>query len=141
MALRTPKGNAGDELACDVCQMNPVYVVCHEDRAFLCRICDVSIHQANATAKAHQRFLFTNTRVELEAMGAGEELGARVSPSDSAAEHLVPEFEQEEVGRKVRPSQRVLTSCGSCLSVSYPNFPQECVTDYFNSFYALAEKI
>jgi hypothetical protein len=80
--------------------MNPVYVVCHEDRAFLCRICDVSIHQANASAKAHQRFLFANTRVELEAMGAGEELGARVSPSDSAAEHLVPEFEQEEVGRK-----------------------------------------
>lgn len=40
-------------------------------------------------------------------MGAGEELGARVSPSDSAAEHLVPEFEQEEVGRKVRSSQRV----------------------------------
>jgi hypothetical protein len=38
--------------------------------------------------------------VELEALSGGEEFGSRVSPSDSAAEHRVPEFEQEEVGRK-----------------------------------------
>ena len=82
--------------------MNPAYVICHEDRAFLCRVCDVSIHEANATSRKHQRFLFANTRVELEAMGAGEEAGTRMSPSDSAAEHTVPQFEQEEVGRKVR---------------------------------------
>jgi hypothetical protein len=80
--------------------MNPVYVICHEDRAFLCRICDVSIHEANPVSKKHQRFLFANTRVDLEAMNAGEEAGSRMSPSDSAAEQTVPQFEQEEVGRK-----------------------------------------
>jgi len=100
VGLRQASGNGSDELSCDVCQMNPAYVICHEDRAFLCRVCDVSIHEANATSRKHQRFLFANTRVELEAMGAGEEAGTRMSPSDSAAEHTVPQFEQEEVGRK-----------------------------------------
>jgi len=100
VALRS--ATESDELSCDVCQMNPVYVICHEDRAFLCRICDVSIHEANPVSKKHQRFLFANTRVDLEAMNAGEEAGSRMSPSDSAAEQTVPQFEQEEVGRKVR---------------------------------------
>jgi len=102
VGLRAASGNGSDELACDVCQVNPVYVMCHEDRAFLCRTCDVSIHSANGSAAKHQRFLFTNTRVELQALGAGEEVGRRTSPTDSAADHMVPQFEQEEVGRKVR---------------------------------------
>ena len=102
VGLRATSGNGSDELACDVCQVNPVYVMCHEDRAFLCRTCDVSIHSANGSAAKHQRFLFTNTRVELQALGAGEEVGRRTSPTDSAADHMVPQFEQEEVGRKVR---------------------------------------
>ena len=102
VGLRAASGNGGDELACDVCQMNPVYVMCYEDRAFLCRSCDVNIHSANGSAAKHQRFLFTNTRVELESLGAGEEVGRRTSPTDSAADHMVPQFEQEEVGRKVR---------------------------------------
>ena len=102
VGLRAASGYGGDELACDVCQMNPVYVMCYEDRAFLCRSCDVNIHSANGSAAKHQRFLFTNTRVELESLGAGEEVGRRTSPTDSAADHMVPQFEQEEVGRKVR---------------------------------------
>lgn len=88
--------------------MNPAYVICHEDRAFLCRVCDVSIHDANSQSKSHQRFLFGNTRVDLEAMGAGEEVGRRVrSPSDSAAEHArVPDFEEEETGRQPKRQNR-----------------------------------
>ena len=85
--------------------MNPAYVICHEDRAFLCRVCDVSIHDANPQAKRHQRFLFGNTRVDLEAMGAGEEVGRRMSPSDSAAEHArVPDYEEEETKRPTKVS-------------------------------------
>ena len=40
-----------------ISQVNPVYVVCHEDRAFLCRECDVSIHSANEHVAKHRRFL------------------------------------------------------------------------------------
>ena len=63
--------------------------------------CEHSLSGRLRAAK-HQRFLFTNTRVELESLGAGEEVGRRTSPTDSAADHMVPQFEQEEVGRKVR---------------------------------------
>ena len=42
-----------------ISQVNPVYVVCHEDRAFLCRECDVSIHSANEHVMANRRFLMS----------------------------------------------------------------------------------
>lgn len=55
---------------CDICQENPVYAVCHEDRAFLCRSCDVAIHSANPHAAKHTRFLMTNARVALHPVSA-----------------------------------------------------------------------
>ena len=44
--------------------------LCHEDRAFLCRACDVSIHSANTIVAKHSRFLFTNVALELHAVGS-----------------------------------------------------------------------
>ena len=49
-------------------QANPVYSVCHEDRAFLCRGCDVAIHSTNEHVAKHQRFLFQGVAIELNAM-------------------------------------------------------------------------
>lgn len=37
-----------------------------EDRAVLCRKCDVSIHTVNSSVRNHQRFLLGGVRVELE---------------------------------------------------------------------------
>jgi hypothetical protein len=54
---------------CDICQVNPVYAVCHEDRAFLCRECDVSIHSANEHVAKHRRFLMSGVQVELARVG------------------------------------------------------------------------
>lgn len=42
------------------------YFFCLEDRALLCRKCDVAIHTANAHVSAHQRFLLTGVKVGLE---------------------------------------------------------------------------
>lgn len=42
------------------------YFFCLEDRALLCRKCDVSIHSINAHVSAHQRFLLTGVKVGLE---------------------------------------------------------------------------
>ena len=47
-----------------------MYAVCHEDRAFLCRSCDVAIHSANPHAAKHTRFLMTNARVALHPVSA-----------------------------------------------------------------------
>ncbi|CAJ1978445.1 unnamed protein product [Sphenostylis stenocarpa] len=56
---------------CDICQEMVGYFFCLEDRALLCRNCDVSIHTANACVSGHQRFLLTGVRVGLEATERG----------------------------------------------------------------------
>lgn len=47
------------------------YFFCLEDRALLCRKCDVAIHTANSFVSSHQRFLVTGVKVGLEATGPG----------------------------------------------------------------------
>ncbi|KVI10547.1 B-box zinc finger protein 22-like [Cynara cardunculus var. scolymus] len=60
---------------CDICQETVGYFFCLEDRALLCRKCDVAIHTANTLVSSHQRFLLTGVKVGLEAA----ELGASTS--------------------------------------------------------------
>jgi len=55
---------------CDICQVQPVFVVCREDRAFLCRTCDLAIHSANEHVSKHERFLLTGVALELNTMSA-----------------------------------------------------------------------
>lgn len=42
------------------------YFFCLEDRALLCRNCDVAVHTANSLVSAHQRFLLTGVQVGLD---------------------------------------------------------------------------
>ena len=106
---------AGPEnrVACDICQSSPAVSLCHEDRAFLCRACDASIHSANEHAAAHSRFLFTNVKLELEAVGASKKRKAaemndrderpRVSVSGDFA---VPSFGYHQLEQNVPETRR-----------------------------------
>ncbi|KAI3789523.1 hypothetical protein L2E82_02322 [Cichorium intybus] len=53
---------------CDICQDTDGYFFCLEDRALLCRKCDVAIHTVNHHVSSHQRFLLTGVKVGLESM-------------------------------------------------------------------------
>ncbi|KAK8970553.1 putative salt tolerance-like protein [Platanthera guangdongensis] len=55
---------------CDICQEFSGYFFCLEDRAILCRNCDVAVHTTNPCVSIHQRFLFTGVRVGLESTGS-----------------------------------------------------------------------
>ncbi|XP_057997407.1 B-box zinc finger protein 20-like isoform X2 [Hevea brasiliensis] len=44
---------------CDICQERRALLFCQEDRAVLCRECDIPIHKANEHTKKHNRFLLT----------------------------------------------------------------------------------
>eukprot|EP00244_Chara_vulgaris_P001479 TRINITY_DN1237_c0_g2_i1.p1 TRINITY_DN1237_c0_g2~~TRINITY_DN1237_c0_g2_i1.p1 ORF type:complete len:387 (+),score=41.19 TRINITY_DN1237_c0_g2_i1:86-1246(+) len=69
---------------CDICQEVIAFFFCVEDRALLCRECDVSIHTANALAAKHQRFLLTGMRVGLETtQGTSEPLNISDNRNDS----------------------------------------------------------
>lgn len=53
---------------CDICQEKVGWFFCVEDRALLCRNCDVSIHSANALASGHKRLLVPGVRIALSSL-------------------------------------------------------------------------
>lgn len=57
-------------LCCNL-QETSGFFFCLQDRALLCRKCDVAIHTANSYVSAHQRFLLTGVKVGLEAANTG----------------------------------------------------------------------
>ncbi|KAL5081424.1 hypothetical protein RYX36_009845 [Vicia faba] len=70
---------------CDICQEAFGYFFCLEDRALLCRKCDLAIHTANAFVSGHQRFLLTGVKVGLEATDPGASSNSLKSDSGEKA--------------------------------------------------------
>ncbi|KAJ4836149.1 hypothetical protein Tsubulata_038860 [Turnera subulata] len=66
---------------CDICQETAGFFFCLEDRALLCRKCDLAIHTANTYVSAHQRFLLTGVKVGLEPADPGASSSSGKSPS------------------------------------------------------------
>lgn len=58
---------------CDICQEAHAYFFCVEDRALLCRACDMAVHTANAFVSAHRRFLLTGVQVGLQPAAAAQD--------------------------------------------------------------------
>ncbi|KAF8109555.1 hypothetical protein N665_0094s0024 [Sinapis alba] len=52
-----------DAPLCDICGERRALLFCQEDRAILCRECDIPIHQANEHTKKHNRFLLTGIKL------------------------------------------------------------------------------
>ncbi|KAJ4837397.1 hypothetical protein Tsubulata_047941 [Turnera subulata] len=48
---------------CDICQERRAFLFCKEDRAILCRECDIGIHKANEYTQNHNRFLLTGVKL------------------------------------------------------------------------------
>ncbi|GMJ09752.1 BZS1, SALT TOLERANCE HOMOLOG 7, B-box domain protein 20 [Hibiscus trionum] len=48
---------------CDICKETRGFLFCQEDRAILCRECDVSVHRANEYTMKHNRFLLTGVKL------------------------------------------------------------------------------
>ncbi|KAI7739162.1 hypothetical protein M8C21_027270 [Ambrosia artemisiifolia] len=52
-----------DSPRCDICQERRAFLFCKEDRAILCKECDIPIHKANEHTKQHTRFLLTGVKL------------------------------------------------------------------------------
>lgn len=79
---------------CDICQEAVGYFFCLEDRALLCRKCDIAIHKVNTLVSSHQRFLLTGVKVGVE----GPEIGASSSTGKSSYSNgdKAPEAEKSQ---------------------------------------------
>lgn len=62
-------------------QERRAYLFCKEDRAILCRECDLSIHGVNEHTKKHNRFLLTGVKI-----GADASDPTSLSSNDTAIE-------------------------------------------------------
>ncbi|OMO74685.1 Zinc finger, B-box [Corchorus capsularis] len=79
---RVPLSSSSSQMPkCDICQETSGFFFCLQDRALLCRKCDVAIHTANAYVSGHQRFLLTGVKVGPETNGAGASSSDVKSPS------------------------------------------------------------
>ncbi|CAK9881363.1 unnamed protein product [Sphagnum jensenii] len=70
---RVPLMAPTDAPRCDICQEKSGFFFCVEDRALLCRDCDLSIHSANSLSSRHKRFLIPGIRVAWKALTVQEE--------------------------------------------------------------------
>ncbi|CAK9234158.1 unnamed protein product [Sphagnum troendelagicum] len=61
-----------DAPRCDICQEKSGFFFCVDDRALLCRHCDLSIHSANSLSSNHKRFLIPGIQVALMAVTVHE---------------------------------------------------------------------
>ncbi|XP_022752087.1 B-box zinc finger protein 21-like [Durio zibethinus] len=79
---------------CDICQEKRAFLFCQQDRAILCRDCDVPIHAANEHTQKHNRFLLTGVK-----LSAASALYTSASSSSMASlskcGDSVPEFKSQ----------------------------------------------
>ncbi|KAF5177551.1 B-box zinc finger protein [Thalictrum thalictroides] len=148
---RVPLSNSSSQMPkCDICQDSIGYFFCLEDRALLCRKCDVSIHTANTYVSGHQRFLLTGVKVGLEAtepVGSStkEALNSVKSPTDKVSQSvrgssiLMNGENNEALSRQVVgvvPASKLSFSGGS-TSESIPEWPLDDLlglTDFSNNY-------
>ncbi|KAL6642381.1 hypothetical protein ACP70R_020562 [Stipagrostis hirtigluma subsp. patula] len=111
---------SGSHPVCDVCQEKTGYFFCLDDRALLCRPCDVAVHAASAHASAHRRFLITGVRVggteSSYVPGVDSATGVVVSPSSSGGNMMVGE---EDSGQQQWPWSEVFAD-GLGVEQCYP---------------------
>ncbi|WVY91822.1 hypothetical protein V8G54_037336 [Vigna mungo] len=119
---------------CDVCQERRAFTFCQQDRAILCRECDVSIHSANEHTLKHDRFLLTG--VKLSASSSSQETP---SPSNSAPDSLFDVSHQKTIPlsstvSKVGVEPAASTGASSISEYLIETLPGWQVEDFLDSY-------
>ncbi|GKV02113.1 hypothetical protein SLEP1_g14588 [Rubroshorea leprosula] len=92
---------------CDVCQEKRAILFCQQDRAILCRDCDVPIHTANEHTQKHNRFLLTGVKLSATATVYTP------SPGDS-----VTDYNSEPINKKPVPVSLAISNTSPVTKTS-----------------------
>ncbi|KAK8642385.1 hypothetical protein V6N13_011729 [Hibiscus sabdariffa] len=76
---------------CDICQEKRAFLFCQQDRAILCRDCDVPIHAANEHTQKHNRFLLTGVKLSATSSLYIPSLSSSIASLSNVGDS-VPEF-------------------------------------------------
>ncbi|KAK4390749.1 B-box zinc finger protein 21 [Sesamum angolense] len=102
---------------CDICQERSAFLFCQQDRAILCRECDIPIHNANEHTQKHTRFLLTGLRLSATS--------ALYSDSQSSAESAISKS-QEPKSVHVSPTNAPSTSKSTTTQSGGVAAPESC---------------
>ncbi|XAR49512.1 hypothetical protein NMG60_11032741 [Bertholletia excelsa] len=109
---------------CDTCQETIAHFFCLEDRALLCRRCDVNMHGANSYVSAHRRFLLTGITVGLEATELGGSSSKNLNKPDKVVSPRYTSGNGSPVPANVQPEAvpSHLNAVGNPVTMQTPLF-------------------
>ncbi|CAO2834621.1 unnamed protein product [Amaranthus hypochondriacus] len=111
---------------CDICQEKRALLFCQQDRAILCRECDIPLHTANEYTQKHNRFLLTG--IKLSAMNS-DQIKKNISNGCESKSDPVPDL---------KSTKRSIADC----SDKTPNSAAESVvTNSSNSTFSSSNNI
>ncbi|XVF36014.1 hypothetical protein REPUB_Repub19eG0021600 [Reevesia pubescens] len=80
---------------CDICQEKRAFLFCQQDRAILCRDCDVPIHSANEHTQKHNRFLLTGVKLSATSAHYTSSSSSSIASLSNAGDS-VPQFKSQQ---------------------------------------------
>ncbi|XXG74818.1 hypothetical protein AAC387_Pa07g3440 [Persea americana] len=95
---------------CDICQERCAFLFCQEDRAILCRECDLPIHTANHLTQKHNRFLLTGIKLS-------SSFSPIPSPSDESSHQTIKDDDNSNEKKKNKKKEEASTEMGFSLPV------------------------
>ncbi|CAN4105267.1 unnamed protein product [Withania somnifera] len=73
---------------CDICQERRGFLFCQQDRAIMCRECDLQIHKANEHTQKHNRYLLTGIKLSANSTLYSSPSPSTISSTDSSLSNL-----------------------------------------------------
>uniref|UniRef100_A0A7N0UJM3 B box-type domain-containing protein n=1 Tax=Kalanchoe fedtschenkoi TaxID=63787 RepID=A0A7N0UJM3_KALFE len=124
--LERPPSTAACSPPCDICEERRGYIFCLEDRALLCRNCDVGTHNANPYTWAHRRLLITGVQVALQSFSSAKHVGkmeclSSCWPSSSASPSGPGHRQEEQVLQGNGEMEMDLAASSSDTTAGFPS--------------------
>ncbi|XP_021759865.1 B-box zinc finger protein 20-like [Chenopodium quinoa] len=104
---------------CDICQEKRALIFCQQDRAILCRECELPLHTANEHTEKHNRFLLTGIKLSA-VISDNTKSTDTVTASKGIGGYIVPDFKSAKKPTSVS-SEKTLNSSASLVTNSNSN--------------------
>ncbi|CAJ2642685.1 unnamed protein product [Trifolium pratense] len=120
------------------------YLFCQEDRAILCRECDLPIHRANEHTQKHNRFLLSgvklsNNSLDLDSSSTSIGSETRNYSNRSSKANIIPRsVSNENVSSSCKVEDNMASDTGSVSTSSISEYlietiPGYCFEDFLNA--------
>ncbi|KAB2603211.1 B-box zinc finger protein 20-like [Pyrus ussuriensis x Pyrus communis] len=107
---------------CDICQERRAFLFCQEDRAILCRECDLSIHKSNEHTQKHSRFLLPGVK-----LSAASSLYPSSSACSNFSEVMTAKTNDARASKSSTIRQRTVSS-NEIFSSSSPSLMEQTMS-------------